>query len=100
MTLEEQLIEQKRLSELCADDNEHKLQYSNPYSREVQRLQSLVDFESLGVYVVPHTDGTVLVEDKYVFSLRSYKWKAKSKGTWYRSRGVKDFVTNIIRKSK
>lgn len=45
-------------------------------------------------------DGTVLIEDKFIFALLSKKWKVVGKNVWYRSRGPTHFIERFVRGNK
>ena len=76
---------------------EHKDQFSNPYERESERLKSLLQFVEIGVDIEYNNDGYVVVEKKFLFALRSYKWRVIGKNVWYKSRGPLDFVTRFVK---
>lgn len=87
----------RRLSDSCEERNYDKLSYSNPYDRQIERLSSLKDFLQFDVKVEDLGNGTVLVNDKYIFALRSFKWKVKGKNTWYKSRDPEQFLTKYVK---
>lgn len=78
--------------------------------KNVKRLRALLAFVKSGVkfkYDLPvncggylSMDGTVLIEDKFVFSLLSNKWKVVGKNVWYRSRGPTHFIERFVRGNK
>jgi len=65
--------------------------------KKERRFRAALDyFEKVGVSVYFHHQG-LEVEDNFVFSPKSYKWRKVGKGKWYRSRGPKDFVDRFVR---
>ena len=58
--------------------------YNNPHHREYQRLRSLLRFMALFSDIKPQGKGLILLNDKFVISLRGRKWRNKGKGKWYR----------------
>jgi hypothetical protein len=79
---------------------EHKDQFSNPYEKESKRLTSLLQFVETGVDIKYNNDGYVIVEKKFLFALRSYKWKVIGKNIWYKSRGPSDFIERFVKEKK
>ena len=49
--LKEDLKQEEQKAKQCDLDNDHKLQYSNPYRREAQRLRKLIKFIEAGLEV-------------------------------------------------
>ena len=96
--LEQQLIKLKQLSDQCELDNWDKLYYSNPYEKGIVKTKALLSFIDLPVKVDEYQDGLVIVNERFIFSLSSYKWKVKHKAKWYMSKGVKDFVERFVMK--
>jgi hypothetical protein len=74
----------------------HKDQHGMGEWNELARLKSERDLILTGVAWEPFTAGTVLINNKFVFTLRSYKWRVQGKKTWYRSKGVKHFVDTYV----
>tara|TARA_R110001592_G_scaffold160513_1_gene392708 strand:- start:1378 stop:1722 length:345 start_codon:yes stop_codon:yes gene_type:complete len=96
----EALKEAIRLYWDCAERNDHKLQYSNPYGREAKRLRKLIELIELTDTVEDYQNaGLVLIDGKFVVSLSNNKWRAIHKNKWYRHKSdIKHFVDNYINK--
>jgi hypothetical protein len=98
----ESLKEAIRLANDCEERNDHKLQYSNPYEREANRLRKLIQLIELTDTVEDYKNaGLVLIDGKFVVSLSNNKWRVIHKNKWYRHRSdLKHFVDNYIYKKK
>ena len=94
--IEEQIEVEKNLAAETDRMNDHKLAYSNPHEREVERLKALLVFTKYDVNF-EYDGGTVLVNNKYIFACRSGKWRVKDHHIWYRSRGAKDFLERFVK---
>jgi len=68
------------------------------HERELDRLEAIKEFIETGVKFEETTDGILLVEDKFLFALRSFKWRVKGRNKWYRSGGPKSFVNRFVNK--
>ena len=87
-------IESEKLGEICS----HKDVYSDPYVREIKRLTTLRVLVESGVqFSLDNSGGSVIVEEKYVFTLISHKWRVIGKNVWYRSKGASDFIKRYVR---
>lgn len=87
-------IESEKLGELCY----HKDIYSDPFVREIKRLETLKVFIESGVqFSLDSSGGTIVVEDRFVFTLISHKWRNVGKSVWYRSKGASDFIKRFVR---
>ena len=97
--LKEDLKQEEQKAKQCDLDNDHKLQYSNPYRREAQRLRKLIKFIEAGLEVQEYESGTVLVNDKFVVTLRNDNWRILHKNKWYRHKSdLQHFIDNYILK--
>ena len=52
-------------------------------------------FKSVGMNVKYHPHG-LLLDNNYVFSPKSYKWKNHKKNKWYRSAGPESFYKKFV----
>lgn len=87
-------IESEKLGELYS----HKDIYSDPYVREIKRLQTLKVLVESGVqFSLDNSGGSVIVEERFVFTLISHKWRNVGKNVWYRSKGASDFIKRFVR---
>lgn len=74
-------------------ENNYNDSISDPYEREIHRLKIMKVFAEAGLqFDLDASGGTALVEGKFVYALRSKKWRVKGKAVWYRTRSAKDFV--------
>jgi hypothetical protein len=91
-----------RLNEVLSDElserNYHKDVYSDSYQKEVDRLKTLRVLVESGVqFSLDNSGGSVIVEDRFVFTLISHKWRNVGKNVWYRSKGASDFIKRFVR---
>ena len=99
--LKEELKETEKDAKQCDLDNDHKLQYSNSYRREAQRLRKLIKFIEAGLEVQEYESGTVLINDKFVVTLRNDNWRILHKNKWYRHKSdLQHFIDNYILKEQ
>lgn len=85
-------------SDKLSERNYHKDVYSDSYAKEVERLKALRVFVESGVrFKSDSSGGTVIVEDRFVFTLISHKWRNVGKNIWYRSKGASDFIKRFVR---
>ena len=88
-------------SYVLQDTYSHKDIVSDPYDREVERLKEIKVFVEAGVdFELDESGGTALVEGKFVYALRSHKWRVKGGSVWYRSRGASDFIKRFVKQEK
>lgn len=92
---------QKEQYKLNPEEYCHSYEYHN---RNLRRLNALLMFVKSDVrirYKLPDTygdmDGTALIENKFIFSLLSYKWKVIGKNVWYRSSGPLGFINKFVK---
>ena len=100
-TLEEELEYNKEQSRLLEIRNYHKEQYSNPYKREVIRLETLIELEKFNIHIDDYeVSGQIIINNKFVYALLSGRWRIKGKNTWYWSKDPKHFVENYVFRNK
>ena len=89
----EKQTEVVRLAEIRVS---HKDQHGMGEWNELDRLKSERDLVLTGVAWEPFTAGTVLIDNQFVFTLRSYKWlKGGVVLPW--AEGVKHFVETYVK---
>ena len=67
------------------------------YDTELQRIPKLIELIETGVNVKDYSEGLVLLNDKYVVSLVTNKWRVLGKNTWYfHKKNILEFVTDYI----
>ena len=92
----ELLKESAQLEERCYD----KMQYSNPYDKELERLSSIKKFVPFAekITVSDYSPGLVIVNRKFIVSLRNNVWRIKGKNKWYCYNNISQLVTKYILK--
>lgn len=94
----DQMIESSRRMALeCDKENYDSYTYSNSAERETERLLCLKEFAQFDVSLKEMGNGLILVNDKYVFALRSFKWRVQGKNTWYKSSGPAQFLMKHLK---
>lgn len=101
MTLE-RIDELIKLNETRSDEiheeKKHKDVYSDPFDKEIKRLKTLRVLVESGVrFRLDDSGGAVVVEDRYVFTLISHKWRVVGKNVWYRSKGASNFLKQFVK---
>jgi hypothetical protein len=67
--------------------------------RDIRRIGKLKKLLDTGVYIEWHGPGLVLIEDKFVVSLISNKWRVDGRNKWYMHKDdVQHFVDNYVLK--
>lgn len=94
--IEKQKEKIKRLEDLVKD----KHCYGEGVWRELARLKIERDLMLTKVKYEHHSSGIVLIEDKFLYALYSGKWRVKWKNKWYRSKNIKHFIDNYVKKEK
>lgn len=78
--------------------DEDNMCFDTSSGRESSRLSTILGILDFGVEINKYWGGFVEINNKYVFSLSSYKWRMKGKNVWSK-RGmssIKDFITKIV----
>jgi len=91
----------KKASQQCSDDNYHKDTFSNPYEKEVKRVAFIDELAKHRdkLTMSEYAAGIVLVNNKFVLSLISKKWRVKGRNKWYRFKDVDTFVRSCYEKA-
>jgi len=98
-TLEEKIAYNTEQAKKLDEKNDHKMQYSNPYEREVERLSSLAVLEQFDIDVKPYSlSGQVIINNKFVYVLRTGNWRVQGKTKWYYSKSPESFVRKYVLK--
>ena len=69
------------------------------YRRKRKMDRAKTFYERKGSHVEEHQQG-LLIDDLYIYSLKTNKWRVKGKKVWYRSNGYKDLYDRFINKGK
>ena len=88
----------KKDSEACEKRNYDKLQYSNPYSKQMVRIRAIQQFKKLPVHLSEYGPGLLIVNHKYIYALQTGQWRVQGKNKWYRSRDPEQFVYKYVLK--
>lgn len=94
--LKAKIEEEIKRSEACEERNYDKMQYSNPYSKEIHRLVTIIEFLEQGVKVERTGGGLITVNNKFIVSLANPKWRVKGKNKWYWYKDPAQFVSKYI----
>ena len=65
--------------------------------RRQDKLEMIEKFESLGFTVMLHVHG-LLIDDKYVVSIKHNKWRNVHNMKWYWYKNIPDLVNKYFRK--
>ena len=82
-----------RLAEIAVYNKDN---YGKGPWNELSRLLTERSLILTGVKWCHYGSGTVLIENKFVYALKSEKWRVKGKQKWYWSKGIKHFVKNYV----
>ena len=94
----DQLIKENEV--LSSGLNFDRDNFNDPYEREIERLNVLRLFVEASIpFELDASGGTILVEGKYVYALRSRKWRVKGTAVWYKTRSPADFVRRFSKKA-
>jgi len=97
--IDKKIEEQKARVKLAEARVEHKDHYGKAEWDELSRLKTERELILTEVKWDHHGAGLVLIEDKFIYALKSGKWKVKGKPAWYRSKSIEHFVSNYVRKT-
>jgi hypothetical protein len=78
---------------------EHKTNFGDGPWKELARLKIERELVLTDVTWEHASQGVVLIEGKYYFSLISGKWRVKGKTKWYYSKGVRSFINKYVREA-
>ena len=101
-SIEQRIIQATKLAEKCERENFHKSQYSKSNAREVGRLKKLKKFVSDDrIEVADYANGLIIIDDTYIVSLASNKWRVAQRDIWYRHKpNVQHFIDNYVLKDR
>ena len=94
--IEELRVEEARVDKECY----HKMEYSNPFTREIRRVKKLLEFIGLGIDFEESISGCIKIYRKsggnIIYALVTGNWRVEGKKKWYRSGDVKKFVRKFV----
>ena len=102
-TLEEidkEIETQKEVLKILEDLVKDKHCYGRGEWKELERLKTERDLILTKVKYEHQYSGVVLIEDKFLYALYTGKWRVKWKNKWYRSKNIKHFIDNYVKKEK
>jgi len=90
---------QRKESKLATEYEKTNYELKNPHENSSFSLKKLIGLVQHGLHICDYSHGLVLVNDKYIVSLASNKWRVKGKQTWYdHKHDLTHFVCNYILK--
>jgi hypothetical protein len=95
-SIDRKIKKQEKVVRLQAEMNRDKLQYGQGESHELARLEAERELIISGVDWVYDEPGTVLINKKYIYALRSGRWRVKGKNKWYWSKNLTHFIKNYV----
>ena len=98
--IDAEIEEQQEVVRLAEIKVYHKDNYGKGPWNELYRLKTERQLILTGVNWEHYKLGEVLIEGKFVYALKSEKWRVKGKKKWYWSKGVEHFVNNYVRNKK
>jgi hypothetical protein len=98
--IDEEIEKQREKVRLCEIRVYYKDQYGQGPWNELKRLISERELILTGISWEHYGSGTVLIDNKFVYALKSGKWSVLGKGTWYRSKNLNHFIENYVREDK
>ena len=87
----------KQKSDECSEQNSDKMYFNNRAQKQLDELESERVFLNYDIRVEVYGQGTLLINNKYIFSTKSYKWRRNGRSTWYRSAGPEDFLERFVK---
>mgnify|MGYP003637032463 CR=1 FL=1 len=94
-----EIEKQKEVVKRAEKLTENKMHFGQGPWKELDRLKIERELMLTGVIWEHASQGLVLIEGKYFFSLISGKWRVKGKTKWYHSKGVCQFVDKYVRET-
>ena len=92
------LIEQEeQKSKKLQEESTHKDFVSDSHAREVKRLKVLLQFIRTRQIISWYNEGCLLINNKFIFSTKTNKWRIVGKPMWYNSKSPKDFIDNYLK---
>ena len=78
----------------------HKDNYGKGPWNKLSRLIAERELILTGVSWEHYGSGTVLIDNKFIYALKSGKWSVLGRRTWYWSKNLDHFIENYVRKDK
>ena len=98
-TLEEKIAYNTDQAKALDERNDHKMMYSNPYEREVERLSALAELKTFNINIKSYSvSGQVIINNKFIYTLRTGMWRVQGKTKWYYSKSPEHFVRKYVLK--
>jgi hypothetical protein len=92
-----ELMQSKKAAEGVERINYNKLQYSNAPRRRATRIEKLIRLLEHDMTIEDYNSGFVLINNRFVVSLISNKWRVIGRNKWYMHKNdITHFVNNYI----
>jgi len=75
-----------------------KQEMSMREGRHLRNLTTLKEFVLTGAKIENYSAGLVIIDDKFIASLASNKWRVEGKNKWYRYKSPSQLVDKYVRK--
>ena len=98
--IDEEISKQRKEVELHEIRVYNKDQYGRGPWNELSRLITERELILTGISWEHYGSGTVLIDNKFIYALKSGKWSVLGKRTWYRSKNLNHFIENYVRKDQ
>lgn len=95
--LKKKLREEQRLAREY--NKRYPDEFTNPHEKTSRSLKKLISLLQHGLHISDYSFGQVLVNERFVVSLASNKWRVRGKQGWYHHKhDLNHFVCNYILK--
>jgi hypothetical protein len=94
-----EIEEQEAVLKRAEKHTENKMNFGKGPWKELARLKIERELMLTGVAWEHASQGVVLIEGKFFFSLLSGKWRVKGKTKYYYSKGIRSFIDKYVRET-
>jgi hypothetical protein len=92
----EQMHEEKIKSKKLQEESTHKLFVNDSHEKKAKRLRTLAIFIETEQVVTWYNTGCLLINNKFIFSTKTNKWRIRGVASWTDSKGPEDFIENVL----
>ena len=96
-SIKKEIEEEKEQSKKLIEQSYHKDFVSDAHARRIKRLTVLIQFIKTGQIVSWYNEGCLLINNKFIFSPMTNKWRIEGKAKWYNSKSPKHFIDNYLK---
>lgn len=96
--IDQKIKKQEERVKAAEERTYHKDNFGRGPWNELARLRTEKELILTGVEWDYYGDGTVIIQNKYIYALKSGKWRTVGNKKWYRSKSLKHFVENYVGK--